>query len=201
VLLPELWATLNAEAPGVDVQVRVDTVDQGLRQLQEGDLDLLVGPYQQEHAGFYRQRLLHERFVCVLRKGHPAARGPFTLDAWLSLPHLMVAPQGRPGSAVDTALATLGRARRVGLSVPQFLVAPHVVAASDLVWTAPERMARAYAALLPLLVLPVPIALDGFTVWQSWHERRHRDPGHAWLRARVRAVAAASRRADEGGGD
>lgn len=82
--------------------------------------------------------------------------------------------------------------------VPQFLVAPHVVAESDLVWTAPERMARAYASLLPLTVLPVPIPLEGFTVWQSWHERRHRDPGHAWLRARVHAVAAASRRADEG---
>ena len=40
---------------------------------------------------------------------------------------------------------------------PQFLLAPHVVAASELVWTAPERMARAYAALLPLTVVPVPI--------------------------------------------
>ena len=198
VLLPELWATLNAEAPGVDVTVRVDTVDQGMRELADGDLDLLIGPYQREVAGYYRQRLMHERFVCVLRRGHPAAAGgEFTLDAWLALPHLLVAPRGRPGSAVDTALAALGRARRVGLMVPQFLVAPHVVAGSDLVWTAPERMARAYAALLPLVLRPVPIPLEGFTVWQSWHERRHRDPGHAWMRARVRAVAASSRRADE----
>ena len=197
VLLPELWATLNTAAPGVDVSVRVDTVDQGMRELADGELDLLIGPYHREVPGYHRQRLLHERFVCVLRKGHPAARGELTLDAWLALPHLLVAPRGRPGSAVDEALAALGRTRRVGLMVPQFLVAPHVVAASDLVWTAPERMARAYAKLLPLTVLPVPIALEGFTVWQSWHERRHRDPGHAWLRQRVHAVAAGSRRADE----
>jgi DNA-binding transcriptional LysR family regulator len=197
VLLPELWATLNAEAPGVDVTVRVDSIDQGRRELADGELDLLIGPYHRESAGFYRQRLLHERFVCVLRRGHPAARGGMGLDEWLALPHLLVSPQGRPGSVVDTALAAMGRARRVGLMVPQFLVAPHVVAASDLVWTAPERMARAYTALLPLTVLPVPIPLEGFTVWQSWHERRHRDPGHAWLRSRVRAVAASSRRADE----
>ncbi|MDB4931794.1 MAG: LysR family transcriptional regulator [Myxococcaceae bacterium] len=197
VLLPELWATLNAEAPGVDVSVRVDTVDQGRRELLDGELDLLIGPYQREVAGYYRQRLLHERFVCVLRKGHPAARGGLTLDKWLALPHLLVAPRGKPGSAVDTALAAVGRARRVGLMVPQFLVAPHVVAGSDLVWTAPERMARAYAKLLPLVLRPVPIALEGFTVWQSWHERRHRDPGHAWLRARVHAVAAGTRRPGE----
>ncbi len=201
VLLPELWAALNAEAPGVDVAVRADTVERGMRELLDGELDLLIGPYQREVAGYYRQRLLHERFVCVLRRGHPAARGELTLDAWISLPHLMVAPSGRPGSAVDTALAALGRTRRVGLMVPQFLLAPHVVAGSDLVWTAPERMARAYAALLPLTVVPVPIALEGFTVWQSWHERRHRDPGHAWLRQRVRAVAAGTRRADERGDD
>ena len=202
VLLPELWATLNAEAPGVDVTVRVDTVDQGMRELADGELDLLIGPYQREVPGYHRQRLLHERFVCVLRRGHPAARrGGLTLDAWLALPHLLVAPRGKPGSAVDAALAAMGRARRVGLMVPQFLVAPHVVAASDLVWTAPERMARAYAALLPLTVAPVPIALEGFTVWQSWHERRHRDRGHAWLRQRVHAVAAGSRRPDERGDD
>lgn len=199
VLLPELWAALNAEAPGVDVAVRAGTVEQGMRELLDGELDLLVGPYQREVAGYYRQRLLHERFVCVLRRGHPAARGEFTLDRWLSLPHLLVAPTGRPGSAVDAALSAMGRTRRVGLSVPQFLLAPHVVAASELVWTAPERMARAYAALLPLTVVPVPIPLEGFTVWQSWHERRHRDPGHAWLRQRVRAVAAGTRREDERG--
>lgn len=192
VLLPELWARVAVEAPGVDVQVCPMVDQDGRRLLAEGELDLLIGPYQDERAGYYRQRLMHERFVCVLREGHPALKNEFTFDAWLSYPHVLVAPRGRPGSAVDTTLAALGRSRRVGLQVPQFLVAPHVVAGSDLIWTAPERMARAYVGLLPLVTRPVPVALEGFTVWQSWHERRHRDPAHAWLRARVLAAARSS---------
>ncbi len=193
VLLPELWAKLAVEAPGVDVRVCTTSNDDGRRMLGDGELDLLIGPYQDERANYYRQRLMHERFVCVLREGHPVLKKKaFDLDAWLSYPHLLVAPRGLPGSPVDTALASVGRTRRVGLTVPQFLVAPHVVTGSDLIWTAPERMARAYVGLLPLVTRPVPIALEGFTVWQSWHERRHRDPAHAWLRARVLSAARSS---------
>lgn len=197
VLLPELWATLAVEAPNVDVRVRTVLNEDGRRMLGDGELDLLIGPYQDERSGYYRQRLMHERFVCVLRKGHPALKGGFDLDAWLAHPHLLVAPRGTPGSPVDTALAAVGRSRRVGLTVPQFLIAPHVVTGSDLIWTAPERMARAYVGLLPLVTRPVPVALEGFTVWQCWHERRHRDPAHAWLRARVLAAARSSGK-DEG---
>jgi DNA-binding transcriptional LysR family regulator len=143
-------------------------------------------------ANVHDQPLWKEDFVCVVRKGSPAARGPFDLARYLSLRHLFVAPRGLPGSPLDDLLARKGHTRTIALTVPQFLVAPHVVAATDLVWTAPGRLARAAAQSLPLTLRDVPFALPGFTVSMRWHARLDRDPGLAWLRDLLLAIAPAT---------
>jgi len=190
VLLPPLAAHLAAHAPRIDVAVRPIGAEAVDRLLAEGTLDLALGPGGPTEARFHREALYRESFVCVLRKGHRALRKRWDLDAYCAESHLLVAPRGTPGSSVDTWLATKGKARRVALMIPHFLVAPHVVAASDLVWTAPEVMARAYADLVDVVIRPTPVAMEGFTTVMIWHERHDRDPGHAWLRGAVRAISA-----------
>ena len=90
---------------------------------------------------------------------------------------------------VDTALARLGRRRRVALEVPHFLVAPHVVRATDLVLTLAERLAQRLAPMLGLRQLAPPLELQGFTMSMVWHERQHADASHAWMRAAIAAAA------------
>lgn len=68
--------------------------------------------------------------------------------------------------------------------MPHFLIAPHLVATSDLVLTVAERVARRLAPPLGLAVLmpPAELRLEGFTISSLWHERTHGDPAHAWVR-------------------
>ena len=68
--------------------------------------------------GAYSQRILEERFVCVVRADHPQVGKRLTLETFIALPHALVAPGGRPGSIVDTALAKRGLRRRVALEIP-----------------------------------------------------------------------------------
>ena len=75
------------------------------------------------------------------------------------------------------------------LRVPHFLVAPHVVATTDLVWTAPEGIARVFVEYLPLVLRDPPLRIDGFTVSMRWHARVDGDPGLAWLRGVLREIA------------
>jgi DNA-binding transcriptional LysR family regulator len=133
--------------------------------------------------------LWREEFVCVIRKNSAAARGPFTLERYLSLPHLFVAPRGLPGSPLDDSLARAGHRRRIVIQVPHFLVAPQLVATSDLVWTAPSNLAYGFANQLPLAVRDAPFSIGGFTVLMRWHVRLDRDPGLAWLRGVLRDAA------------
>lgn len=191
LLLPPLHARLARAAP--DVDLRVAAVHRDIEAALDSDAaDLLVTMSSggDDAPGLYQQRLFDDRYVCVVRRGHPATRRALTVEAYAALPHLLIAPRGGRG-IVDRELAARGLARRVAMQVPHALVAPHVVAASDLVLTVIARFARAYADILPLEVLDVPLALPALTCRQRWHERSHHDPAHAWLRARVVEAAAA----------
>jgi DNA-binding transcriptional LysR family regulator len=185
LVLPPLIARLTREAPGVRIDQRPSSL------LAPGDdVDLAIGVFRDQPATTREEPLFREEFACVIRRGSPAARGPFDLQRHLALPHLLVAPRGLPGSPLDDALARAGQRRRVVLTVPHFLVAPHVIATTDLVWTAPVRLARAFAHL-PLAVREPPFRVDGFTVAMRWHVRLDRDPGLRWLRGVLREIAPA----------
>lgn len=195
VLLPTLAARLGQLAPGIDLRVLVEP-DNAPAALARGSLDVVLSPPLPEYAsGCYQRALFDERFTCVVRRGHPAAARRLTLARFCELDHLLIAPRGMPGSFVDNALAALNRKRRVALTVPHFMVAPHVVAHTDLILTLPSRLAELFAQSLGLVILPPPLEIPGFSMHMVWHERTHYDPGHRWLREQFAAVAqpAASR--------
>jgi DNA-binding transcriptional LysR family regulator len=190
ILLPPLLERLAGGAPGVDLWV-VQMPDDPARALAAGEIDAAIGvwPERPWPAGTYQKRLFDDHFRCVVRAGHPAAKQRMTLARFCELPQLLVAPRGTPGSFVDTALERLGRSRRIALAVPHFLVAPHLIAASDLVVTLATRVARVFAEPFGLVLLPPPVELPGFTHSLVWHERGHRDAGQRWLRDQLVAVS------------
>ncbi len=195
VLLPALVARLATIAPGVDLFVRA-VPDDLAAALAAGDVDLVLAPPRPRDLsgpGLYQRHLFDERFVCALRRGHPAATRRLTLDRFCDLDHVLIAPRGTAGGYVDDALARLGRRRRVAVTVPHFLVVPHVVATTDLVVTLPARVAAALAAPHRLVTRPPPAALGvtGFAIHQLWHERTHGDAAGRWLRDQLATVARA----------
>jgi DNA-binding transcriptional LysR family regulator len=196
VVLPPLMERIAREAPGVDIWVR-PMDDQPFEQLARGDVDTVIAPLTGDApAALHARKLFDERFVGIARRGHPRVRGGVALDAWTELPHIFIAPRGRPGGVVDAALARVGRARRVSLAVPQFLIAPHVVTRTDLVGVLGARLAESLAQTLPLQLFDPPVTLPTFPMHLLWHARTHEDPGQRWFRAQVVDAAAA----DRGGG-
>jgi DNA-binding transcriptional LysR family regulator len=193
VLLPPLLARLAKEAPGVDLWIRDMSSAPMEEWFQDGGVDVGVAPVRaaaRRARGLRVERLFSEGFVCLVRKGHPKVKKGLTVSDFAELPHAFVAPRGTRGGVVDEALKKRGKARRIALAVPHFLVAPHAVARSDLIVTLAERVARFFAEHLPLRVLPPPLPLPTFAVSLIWHERVGSDPGHAWLRGQIAAVAA-----------
>lgn len=189
VLVPPLLSRLSEQAPGVDLWVRRQAADAAT--LRGDDWEIILSPMMAvEDAPAVRSRALyHERFVVLMRQGHPLLSRPWTVEAYAGARHAFIAPRGGRGGVVDTALEKRGLRRRIALAVPHFLVAPYAIADSDLILTVAERVARAFAARLPLVVVEPPMPLPGFTMAMLWHERHHADLGHAWLREQLVAVA------------
>jgi DNA-binding transcriptional LysR family regulator len=191
LLLPRFLGALASEAPGIDVWVRPYS-DEALGALQRVDLDLVLGVVGPEASltGLQTQQLISERLVCVVRDGHPLARGRLTLARFAAAKHVLIAPRGRPGGPIDDALAARGLERHIAVGVPHFLAAPHIVAETDLVLTVAERIAAAFATVLPLRILELPFDLPAVRGSMLWHDRLADDPAHSWFRQRLADMSA-----------
>jgi DNA-binding transcriptional LysR family regulator len=195
VLVPRLSQALARVAPGVDLFVK-PAHEHEQTALERGEVELLLSPLDNVQGGALRsEELFRDRFVCVMRRGHPLARRGLTLDAFCKAGHVLIAPRGETRrGAVDDALERVGRARRVAVAVPHFLVAPLVVMHSDYVLTLAERVAETLKPELGLAIVEPPLALPGFEIAMHWHVRHDTDPAHAFLREALRKAARPLRR-------
>jgi DNA-binding transcriptional LysR family regulator len=200
-LMPGLVETLDQEAPGVSMRVVPLTTRDPRRMLDEEACDMAVGYFPSlladltahaqsgEPLPFLHQRLYDGEYVCVMRKDHPLATGPFTLNRFCAARHMLVSFSGRPYGFIDESLASLGRERHVVLTVNQFFTAGRVVANSNLLTVLPRHFVRVTGIADQLVLRPLPFDVSPVHVDAVWHRRSQQRSAHAWLRqALVRAA-------------
>jgi DNA-binding transcriptional LysR family regulator len=184
-----LAAAIAGPAPGMRLALLAFDAQRAWAQLEADEVDLVLASERLTPKGAQARRLFEEQLVFVQRRGHPRGAAAPTLAEFCGLDHILVSPEGGGfRGAADAALARLGRARRVAVSLPSFLLVPPLVQATDLVALVPRRLAALFGETLQAFA--PPLELPGFAVLASWHQRRQRDPAHAWLRERVVAAAA-----------
>lgn len=175
--LPLLMAEVGRQAPGVRIEAVQLDPPAIVPALEEGRIDLAFG-YLPELIGTERKPLLEERYVVLLRQGHPLAGRLKDRAALEQLDFILVRSHTEPARA----LHLLGLESRIRLALPHFTVAPSILAVSDLACVMPLRPARRFAARHGLQVVEPDLGLPPFTVSLHWTWRFHNDPGHRWLR-------------------
>ena len=185
---PGLLARVAAQAPGVRLRFELKA-DRESAPLREGRVDLETGVIGATTGPELRaQALFRDRFVGVVRAGHPLSKGKVTPKRYAAGRHVAVLRRGQEKGPLDTALAGLGLERQVVVIVAGYGAALGLVRASDLVASVPERHTAALRA--GLATFPLPFALPEVTVSLLWHPRLDADPAHRWLRNCVRAACA-----------
>ena len=200
-LMPGLVKIIERDAPGVSMRVLPLLTRDPRGLLDEGQADLAVGFFpgvladltaQAQSAGmaaFDHQSLYDGEYVCVMRTGHPLARGRLTLERYCEARHLLVSFSGRPFGLVDEALASRGKKRRVVLTVNQFFTAGRVVSASDLLTVLPRHFVKVTGMSSDLTLRDLPFEVPPVHVEALWHRRQGQRSDHAWLRLAVAATA------------
>jgi len=187
-----LGAALAADMPRARLRFVTETQDDD-GALRDGRVDLDIGTFRPREPEIEVVELFPEALIAVVRAGHQFAARPATARRYAAQSHVDVQRRAGTPSAVDDALAALGLARRVVLTVAHASAAPVIAAQGDFVATLNERLARAMAPGLGLVVVPLPFLPRGETVVMAWHPRHAADPAHAWLRRQVPAAIAAVR--------
>jgi DNA-binding transcriptional LysR family regulator len=200
-LAPGMATLLEAQAPGVSLRLMPLTTRDPRRLLDDGSIDLAVGYFPavladltaQRQAGqgenYEHERLFSGQYVAVMRQQHPLARGPLTLARYCGARHLLVSFSGRPFGYIDEALASLGRQRRVVMTVNQFFAAGQVVANSDLVTVLPRHFVKTTGMASNLVLRELPFDVAPVHVDALWHRRQRLSAAHGWLRGVVARAA------------
>lgn len=182
-----LIAHIRSHAPGIRLALFAADREAAGEKLASGELDVVLGTPQGLPPAAKARTLYEESFLCLLRRGHPYGKRPLDLDAFCQLEHILVSPSGGGFSgAVDEALAQMGRQRRVLASLNSFLLAPSLVAGTDMICTVPARLARATGEAVTVAAPPCELA--SFVVQMGWHPRTDNDPAQKWLRQQVLAA-------------
>ncbi|MCO5081375.1 MAG: LysR family transcriptional regulator [Rhizobiaceae bacterium] len=187
---PKLLAMLSEQAPHVTLQF-IGKPDKDSAPLREGEVDVETGVIDAATAPELRAvPLFEDRWVGVVREGHPLASGKISGDTYAAADHVVVLRRGLHSEDIEAAVYTAGRERRVAVIVNGFSTALSLVRQTELVATVPERHTEGLRKGMHSFVLPLDLAR--FTVSMLWHPRMDGDLAHRWLRSCLKAVCSGS---------
>ncbi len=180
-VLLELALALRRSAPGVRIAIRSLDVPALEAQMERGDVDLAVLTPELAPGALRRLPLFEERYVAVVRRGHPTLRRRLTLEQFARLEHVIVSPLGGGFTTpVDALLSARARKRSVVLSASSFLFVLETIRRSDMLALVPARLIGQSEGGVCVFEPPLPV--KGFKIVMAWHDRTHDHAGHRWVR-------------------
>ena len=185
LVLPKLLEHLQQVAPGISVESYYVPRDQLVKELAANSLDFSLDVPMVSATQLQQQRLVADRYQCMLRPDHPLATATsLTLEQYLELEHIHVSSRRSGPGLADMALNKLGRRRKVKLRVQHYRVAPLIVLKTDLALTVPISLARQYPAKLFELPFQIP-QMDWHLLW---HRSQDEDPASQWFREQITSL-------------
>jgi len=183
-LLPPLLELLRDEAPQVQVaalQLDAEHLDSWL---ETGTVDFAMGSFPHLTKSIRRQPLWTERYVSVVRKGHPRLTATPSPKQFAAEKHVLVSTfgTGHAHQLAERAVEAAIPSKNIICRVPIFLAASIVAKHTDAVATLPVSIATVLAEDLNLELITPPIKLPRIEISQYWHQRFHQEPGNVWIR-------------------
>jgi DNA-binding transcriptional LysR family regulator len=121
----------------------------------------------------------------MFRAGHELDKGSITRPEFEAADHVVVVSGGTGHAIVDQTIERLGAQRNIVLTVPHFVALGHILSASTMIATVPERYAMACTEPFGLRYVTHPLAVPEININLFWHARFNKDPANKWLRSLV----------------
>ena len=179
--LPELMVALRRLAPGVRLETSPLPSRDIAPALDNGRIDFAFG-FLPTVKDTQRVQLLKDRYIVLLREGHPLVKRRRTRPALLAVLRQLELVAVRTHSDTLRILELLQLEDRLRLTTEHFMVLPSIVKATDLAVVMPRNIAQIFAANGGYAIIEPPFPLRDFTVSLHWSKRFEADPGNRWLR-------------------
>lgn len=179
--LPRLMAVLRERAPRMQVQARALAQGEIAAALDQGRLHFAIG-FLPQVADTAQVELLSDRYVLLLREGHPALagmkRGQLKAERLAELDFIAV----RSHAETLRILQLLRLEQRVRLVASNFLALPAIVRSSDLAVLMPYEIAQSFEPRERFRSIEPGLPLRDFKVSLHWSRRHEHEPMLRWMR-------------------
>lgn len=186
LFLPPIAERLAAWSNTIDFVFLPAEDKRALDLVEAGEADIAVGPNWNQYDDQFEACLLyHAPFACAMREGHPLASSPLTLEAFASIPQIMISQPGDPSRHIDRVLSEHGLRRRVAFTVPHYLTVPILLAKTDLLSVIPGKLIQRFGATQKIRAVETPFAALSVPVMMFWIRAAHEEPANVWLRSLI----------------
>jgi DNA-binding transcriptional LysR family regulator len=177
--LPELMTALHERAPGVRLETQPLPRGEITEALDAARIDFAFG-FLPAVKDTRRTQLLKDRYIVLLRRGHPFARKRVTGKALLAALRGLEFVAVRSHADTLRIIELLSLQERVRLVTEHFMALESIVRATDLAAIMPRNIAQTFQGSYAIVEPDFP--LRDFSVSLHWSRRFEADPGNRWLR-------------------
>ena len=149
--------------------------------LDSGVIDFAFG-FLPQVKETQRVQLLKDRYIVLLRKGHPFTRKRSTGKALLQDLQKLEFVAVRTHADTLRILQLLQLEERLRLTTEHFMVLPAIVKETDLAVIMPLNIAQGFAQEGGYAIVQPAFPLRDFAVSLHWSRRFETDPGNQWMR-------------------
>ena len=187
-LLPTLIRRIETDSPQSRIIFKVLERDYAAKQLELGNVDLVITPDWHIPEHLKQKRVYTDDFVVLFRKGHALEKQKLELEDYLSARHLMVSPLGTVVGPIDEVLASRDQRRTVSVATPYFINVAEALLSSDLMLSIQRRAATELVKEHPLVQNELPIKVPPVNYFLFWHKRYDKDSVNCWLRKIIHEI-------------
>ncbi|MDR6192916.1 LysR family transcriptional activator of mexEF-oprN operon [Agrobacterium pusense] len=184
---PEIARRLSVDAPGVTIGFRQSNRQFAGAMVESGEIDMAIVASWPKRSVLAHEQIAEGCYACLFDPVACGLTGALTLDAYLTLPHVLVSFSGREG-IVDEALKAKGLTRRVQTALTHFSALPAFLAGRRAVATLPAHAAIQIARHSSLEIGHTPVDLGLYAVSMIWRPNLDGDTANVWMRTIVRQV-------------
>ena len=182
--LPDLMVALRRLAPGLRIETSPLVATEVATALDSGRIDFAFG-FLPTVKDTERVQLLKDRYIVLLREGHPFLKRRRKAAALLEDLRQLEFVAVRTHSDTLRILQMLQLDGRLRLTTEHFMVLPAIVKSTDLAVVMPRNIAQIFADAGGYGIIEPPFPLRDFTVSLHWSHRFEADPGNRWLRKTI----------------
>ena len=178
--LPRLLGKLTRLAPMARIDVVPLQPEDGVGAMRSGEIDLSVGHMKDPDKECLTADLFNDRFICMIRAGHPLAQTSLTRGNFERLRFFSARISTPTHRLVEQWLTDRDSRPRIAVR-GHFTAAPDIIRNSDLAAIFPETLALRLPRAKDFRLFDLPFSLPPIEVKVHSHARFASDLGIAWM--------------------